>query len=75
MYNLFGLINVILGHHYVTILMVKKLIWAPFSQSMCTFSFLLTPVLLQSGASTNWGSSDVFQSRASVIIKRGIFSV
>ena len=33
----------ILGYHYVTILLVKMLIWAPFLQLMCTFSFCINP--------------------------------
>ena len=33
---------IILGHHYVTILFAKMLIWAPFSQSMFTFISVLT---------------------------------
>ena len=32
---------IILGHHCVAILLAKILIWAPFSQSMCTFSFCI----------------------------------
>ena len=40
-YSLFGLLNDNLGHHYVTILLAKMLIWAPFSQSMCTFYFCI----------------------------------
>ena len=28
----------ILGHHCVATLLVKMLIWAPFSQLMCTFT-------------------------------------
>ena len=34
---------IILGQHYVTILLAKMLIWEPFSQSMCTFLSVLTP--------------------------------
>ena len=34
---------IILGHCYVTILLAKILIWAPFLQSMCTFSFCINP--------------------------------
>ena len=34
---------IILGHHYVTILLAKMLIWAPFSQLMCTFYFCINP--------------------------------
>ena len=37
----FGLLNDILGHQCVAILLVKMLIWAPFSQSMCSFSFCI----------------------------------
>ena len=32
---------IILGHHCVAILLALMLIWAPFSQSMCTFSFCI----------------------------------
>ena len=32
-------LTVILRHHCVAILLAKMLIWASFSQSMCTFSF------------------------------------
>ena len=35
---------IILVHHYVTILLAKMLIWAPFLQSMCTFYFCINPV-------------------------------
>ena len=34
---------IILGHHYVAILLEKMLIWAPFSQLMCTFSLCINP--------------------------------
>ena len=34
---------IILGHHFVAILLAKMLIWAPFSQLMCTFSFCINP--------------------------------
>ena len=34
---------IILGHHYVTILLAKTLNWAPFSQSMCNFYFCINP--------------------------------
>ena len=33
---------IILGHHYVTILLAKMLIWAPFSQRVLFLS-VLTP--------------------------------
>ena len=36
---------IILGHHCVAILLAKMLIWAPFSQLMCTFSFCISPCL------------------------------
>ena len=45
MYNLDSLMT-ILGHHFVAILLAKMLIWAPFSQSTCTFSFCINPYLL-----------------------------
>ena len=32
---------IILGHHYVTILLAKTLNWTPFSQSMCNFYFCI----------------------------------
>ena len=44
MYSLFGLLNDNTGSHCVAILLAKMLIWAPFSQLMCTFFSLLTPV-------------------------------
>ena len=34
---------IILEHHYVTVLLAKILIWAPFSQLMCIFSFCINP--------------------------------
>ena len=34
---------IILEHHCVTVLLAKILIWAPFSQSMCAFSFCINP--------------------------------
>ena len=34
---------VIVEHHYVTILLAKMLIWALFSQSMCTSYFCINP--------------------------------
>ena len=34
---------IILGHHCVAVLLAKMLIWAPFSQLMCTFSFCISP--------------------------------
>ena len=34
---------IILVHHFVEILLAKILIWAPFSQSMCAFSFCINP--------------------------------
>ena len=37
---------IILGHHYVTILLPIMLILAPFSQSMCTFYFCINPWLI-----------------------------
>ena len=37
---------IILGHYYVTVLLAKMLIWAPFSQLMCTFYFCVKPWLL-----------------------------
>lgn len=42
MYSLLSLM-VILGHHFVTILLAKMLIWTPFSQSTFTFSFCINP--------------------------------
>ena len=36
---------IILGYHYVTILLAKMLIWATFSQLMCTFNFCINPCL------------------------------
>ena len=36
---------IVLGHHYVAILLAKMLIWARFSQLMCTFSFFINPWL------------------------------
>ena len=36
---------IMLGHHCVAILLAKMLIWAPFSQSMCTFFSVLTPAV------------------------------
>ena len=43
-YNVqFVLLSDILGHHYGEILLAKMLIWAPFSQSMYTFSFCINP--------------------------------
>ena len=36
-------LTVILGHHFVAILLAKMLVWAPFSQLMCTFSFSINP--------------------------------
>ena len=42
MYSLDSLM-MILGHHCVAILLVKMLIWTPFSQSMWTFSFCINP--------------------------------
>ena len=47
---------IILGHHYVTILLAKMLFWAPFSQSMCTVS-VLTPASFFLVTSTNVGIS------------------
>ena len=41
MYSLDSLI-IILEHHYVTLLLTKILIWATFSQPMCTFISALT---------------------------------
>ena len=38
---------IILVHHYVTILLAKMLIWAPFLQSMCTFYFCINPCILK----------------------------
>ena len=34
---------IILAHHYVAILLANILIWAPFAQSMSTFSFCINP--------------------------------
>ena len=34
---------IILGHHFILILLAKKLIWAPFLQSMCNLSFGIKP--------------------------------
>ena len=34
-----------LGHHYVTILLAKMVIWAPSSQSMYAFYFCINPCL------------------------------
>ena len=34
---------IILGYYYVAILFAKILIWPPFLQSMCTFSFCINP--------------------------------
>ena len=34
---------IILGHHYVMILLTKMLIWAPFSQLICTFYYCINP--------------------------------
>ena len=34
---------IILVHHHVAILLAKILTWAPFSQSMCAFSFCINP--------------------------------
>ena len=45
MYGLFGSSMMILGHHVVAILLAKMLIWAPFSQSICTFSFCINPCI------------------------------
>ena len=36
-------LTVILSHYCNPILLAKMLIWAPFSQSMCTFSFWINP--------------------------------
>ena len=33
----------ILDHHFDAILLAKLLMWAPFSQSMCTLSFRINP--------------------------------
>ena len=38
---------IILGHHCAAILLTKMLIWAPFSQSMCTFSFCINPCIVK----------------------------
>ena len=37
---------IILGHYHVTVLLAKTLIWAPFSQLMCTSYFCINPWLL-----------------------------
>ena len=34
---------IVLGHHCVAILLANMLIWAPFAQSMSTFSFCINP--------------------------------
>ena len=36
-----GLLTDNIGHHCVAILLAEILLWAPFSQSICTFSFFL----------------------------------
>ena len=40
-YSLFGLLNNNTGSLLYCVLLVKMLIWALFSQSMCTFSFCI----------------------------------
>ena len=47
---------IILGHHYITVLLAKMLIQAPFSQSMCTFSFCIN----------SWYCSEAVARRCSV---------
>ena len=32
-----------MGHHFFAILLANILIWAPFSQLMCAFSFSINP--------------------------------
>ena len=34
-----------LGHHCVAILLANMLVWAPFAQSMSTFSFCINPCM------------------------------
>ena len=47
---------IILGHHYVTILLATMLIWALFSQSMCAFYFC-TSLLCKSPYSSRVGEN------------------
>ena len=49
---------IILGHHYVTILLAKMLIWAPFSQPMCTFYFYINPWIINPNYPYNGASPD-----------------
>ena len=44
-----------LGHR-VAILLAKMLIWAPFSQSMCTFSFCINPCYSTWFPRSTWSS-------------------
>ena len=52
MYSLDSLLA-ILGHQSVAILLAKMLIWAPLSQSTCTFFSVLTPVDVQNSYTTS----------------------
>ena len=45
MYGFLDFLMIILSHHCVAILLAKMLIWTPFSQSMCTFSFCINPCI------------------------------
>ena len=46
MYSLFGLLHDNFGHHYVTILLAKMLIWAPFPHFISVLTSVYITILL-----------------------------